>query len=163
MISEYLNYSCFSTTPVDLETLAPSKPWYTLKLFGNWKPSGRISAYQCRRYGFDPWVWSLGWEDSLEKETATYFSVLAWKILWIFLLGYNSWVHKRVGHDLVTKLPPPMKTKVNFFLDKKILRSIYTNFPAEGSKSSWNRFQNPATFLYHILKIFLKIFRIRVM
>ena len=26
------------------------------------------------------WVWSLGWEDPLEKETATNFSILAWKI-----------------------------------------------------------------------------------
>ena len=27
-------------------------------------------------------VRSLGWEDSLEKETATHSSVLAWKIPW---------------------------------------------------------------------------------
>ena len=25
---------------------------------------------------------SLGWEDPLEKETATHFSILAWKIPW---------------------------------------------------------------------------------
>ena len=25
-------------------------------------------------------VWSLGWEDSLEKEMATHSSILAWKI-----------------------------------------------------------------------------------
>ena len=25
-------------------------------------------------------VWSLGWEDSLEKEMATHFSILAWRI-----------------------------------------------------------------------------------
>ena len=25
------------------------------------------------------WVWSLGWEDALEKETATYSSILAWE------------------------------------------------------------------------------------
>ena len=82
MISEYLNYSCFSTTHVDLETSAPSKPWYTLKLFGNWKPSGGISACQCKRCGFDPWVWSLGWKDPLEEEMATYSSILAWRIPW---------------------------------------------------------------------------------
>ena len=28
------------------------------------------------------WVWSLGWEDPLEKETATYSSILAWRIPW---------------------------------------------------------------------------------
>ena len=26
------------------------------------------------------WVWSLGWEDPLEKGKATYSSILAWKI-----------------------------------------------------------------------------------
>ena len=28
-------------------------------------------------------VQSLGWEDSLEKGTATYSSILAWRIPWI--------------------------------------------------------------------------------
>ena len=28
------------------------------------------------------WVRSLGWEDPLEKEMATYSSILAWKIPW---------------------------------------------------------------------------------
>ena len=28
-------------------------------------------------------VQSLGWEDPLEKEMATYFSILTWKIAWI--------------------------------------------------------------------------------
>ena len=26
------------------------------------------------------WVWSLGWEDPLEKEMATHSSVLVWRI-----------------------------------------------------------------------------------
>ena len=30
----------------------------------------------------ETWVLSLGWEDPLEKETATHSSVLAWKIPW---------------------------------------------------------------------------------
>ena len=30
----------------------------------------------------ETWVLSLGWEDSLEKEMATNFSILAWKIPW---------------------------------------------------------------------------------
>ena len=30
----------------------------------------------------DTWVPSLGWEDLLEKEMATYYSILAWKISW---------------------------------------------------------------------------------
>ena len=27
------------------------------------------------------WVWSLGWEDPLEKEMATHSGILAWEIL----------------------------------------------------------------------------------
>ena len=27
-------------------------------------------------------VWSLGWEDPLEKEMATHSSIIAWRILW---------------------------------------------------------------------------------
>ena len=30
----------------------------------------------------ETWVWSLGWEDPLEKGKATQFSILAWKIPW---------------------------------------------------------------------------------
>ena len=30
----------------------------------------------------ETWVRSLGWEDPLEKETATYSSILTWKIPW---------------------------------------------------------------------------------
>ena len=31
----------------------------------------------------ETWVQFLGWEDRLEKETATYSSILAWRIPWI--------------------------------------------------------------------------------
>ena len=31
----------------------------------------------------ETWVWSLGWEDSLEKEMATDSSTLAWRIPWM--------------------------------------------------------------------------------
>jgi len=30
----------------------------------------------------ETWVQSLGWEDPLKKETATYSSILAWRIPW---------------------------------------------------------------------------------
>ena len=30
----------------------------------------------------ETWVWSLDWEDSLEKEMATHSSTLAWRIPW---------------------------------------------------------------------------------
>ena len=48
----------------------------------------------------------LGWEDPLEKEKATHFSILAWKIL----LNRGAWqatVHGilRVVYNLATKPP----------------------------------------------------------
>ena len=51
------------------------------------------------------WVQSLGWEDPLEKEMATHFSILAWDIPWPEEPGglYSPWGRKRVRRDLVTK------------------------------------------------------------
>ena len=33
------------------------------------------------------WVQSLGWEDPLEKRTATHSSILAWRIPWTTVYG----------------------------------------------------------------------------
>ena len=45
-------------------------------------------------------VQSLGGEDPLEKEMATYSSILAWRILWTEEPGgLQSIVLQRVGHD----------------------------------------------------------------
>ena len=50
-------------------------------------------------------VWSLGWEDPLEKETATHSSILAWKIPWTKEPGWLlSMGLQRVGHDWATSL-----------------------------------------------------------
>ena len=45
-------------------------------------------------------VFSLGWEDPLEKEMATHSIVLAWKIPWMEELGgLQSMGSLRVGHE----------------------------------------------------------------
>ena len=36
----------------------------------------------------ETWVRSLGWEDPLEKRTATHFSILTWRIQWTV---YSQW------------------------------------------------------------------------
>ena len=46
----------------------------------------------------ETWVRSLGWEDPLEKGTATYSSILAWRIPWT----RQSMELQRVRHDWVT-------------------------------------------------------------
>ena len=48
----------------------------------------------------ETWVQSLGWEDPLEKEMATYSSTLAWKIPWTEEPGrLQSMGSQRVGHE----------------------------------------------------------------
>ena len=49
----------------------------------------------------DTEVQSLGWEDPLEKGTATHSSILAWRIPWTEEPGgLPSMGSQRVGHDL---------------------------------------------------------------
>ena len=53
----------------------------------------------------ETWVRSLGWEDPLEKEMATHFSTLAWKIPWTEEPGRRQFTGApRVGQGLVTSL-----------------------------------------------------------
>ena len=48
----------------------------------------------------ETWVGSLGWEDPLEEEMATYSSILAWRVPWIEEPGeLQSAGSQRVGHD----------------------------------------------------------------
>ena len=50
-------------------------------------------------------VWSLGWEDPMEKEMATHCITLAWKIPWMEEPGrLQSMGLQRVGHDWATSL-----------------------------------------------------------
>ena len=44
---------------------------------------------------WETWVWSLGWEDPLEKGQATHSSILAWRIPWtVYSMGLQ-----KVGYD----------------------------------------------------------------
>ena len=47
----------------------------------------------------ETWVQSLGWEDSLEKGTATRSRILAWKFQGQNSLAGESMGLQRVGHD----------------------------------------------------------------
>ena len=51
----------------------------------------------------ETWVWSLGWENPLEKGTATHSSILAWRIPWTEETG-RLWSigSQRVRNDWVT-------------------------------------------------------------
>ena len=52
----------------------------------------------------DTQVWSLGWEDPLEKSMATHSSILAWRIPWTEKLGWLQFMRlQRVRHDWENK------------------------------------------------------------
>ena len=54
----------------------------------------------------ETWVWSLGWEDPLNKEMALHSSILAWRIPWTEDPGrLQSMQSQRVRHDWATSLP----------------------------------------------------------
>ena len=50
----------------------------------------------------ETWVWSLGWENPLEKGKATHSSILAWRIPW----NVKSMGSQRVRHDWATFTSP---------------------------------------------------------
>ena len=52
----------------------------------------------------------LGWENLLEEEVATHYSILAWKIPWTEeLVGYSPWCFKRVSHNRATEQQQQIK------------------------------------------------------
>ena len=54
---------------------------------------------------WETWLWSLSWEDPLEKKMATHSSILAWKIAWMEEPGrLQSMGSQRVRHDWATSL-----------------------------------------------------------
>ena len=54
---------------------------------------------------WETWIWSLDWEDPLEKEMATHSSILAQRIPWTEEPGgLQSMGSQRVRHDWVTSL-----------------------------------------------------------
>ena len=60
----------------------------------------------------ETWVWSLGWDDPLEKGKATYSSILAWRIA----RTVYSWGHKESNTNEQLSLFPyntlPGRTKL---------------------------------------------------
>ena len=66
------------------------------------------------------WIWSLGQEDPLEKETATHASILVWKIWWTEEPGgLQSIGLQRVRHDLATK-----QQIFHFTVFEKVIRDL---------------------------------------
>ena len=86
-------------SPPSPPTLSPNK--YTLLKCH--RASLVAQMVKCLPAMLETWVWSLGWEDPLEKEMSTYSSILAWKIPWMEEPGrlQSTWL-QRVGHNWST-------------------------------------------------------------
>jgi len=66
----------------------------------SYRTSQVAQMVKCLPAMWETWVLSLGREDPLEKEMATYSSTLAWKILWTEEPSrLQSMGSQRVGHD----------------------------------------------------------------
>ena len=75
---------------------------------------------------WDTHVWSLGWEDPLEKRMGPHCSILAWRIPWIEELhGLQSMRLQRVEHD--------WELTLSFFHIFLVLFSLW-NFGASAKK-----------------------------
>ena len=71
-------------------------------------------------------VWSLSWEDPLEKEMATHSGILAWKISWTEKPGgLQSMGLQRVGHDWATNTNALF---INYLIN---LKSVHTGSTVE--------------------------------
>ena len=65
----------------------------------------------------ETWVWSLGWEDPLEKGMATHSSILAWRI---------SWAEESEGHGVTKSWTQPSDFYIIYILWQNILLKIIT-------------------------------------
>ena len=81
---------------------------------------------------WETWVWSLGWEDPLEKEMATHSSILAWRIPWTEDLGgLQSMGSHKVGHgwsDLATAAAADCCVAIPFSRDQTQVSHIAGGF-----------------------------------
>ena len=106
---------------------------------------------------WETWVWSLGWEDPLEKGKAIVSSILAWKIPWTV----QSMGSQRVGHDWATFT----HSLWIYFLDNLcvgcilslFLSSFHTFLPPTILSFSFFSFLNVSN--YRKLSIFVSMFQ----
>ena len=93
---------------------------------------------------WETWVWSLGGEDSLEKEMATLSSILAWKIPWTEECGgLQSMVSRNVGHDWAISVLP-MAQNINI-----------ANNPTQTLLTPSSLPSAFMVLVYHFLKVFI--------
>ena len=87
-----------------------------------WRFSGKESACQCRRHGFDLWVRKI----RRRKWQSTPVFLPGKSHGQRSLAGYSPWGHKRIRHDLVTKQHTHTHTHTCLCAPIHILKCIET-------------------------------------
>ena len=91
---------------------------------GEWKSCPQVPLYLCKLTQmvknlpamWETQVWSLGWEEPLEKEMTTHCSILARRIPWTEELGrLQSMGLQRVGHDWATNTHTHTHTHIRVY------------------------------------------------
>ena len=94
-------------------------------------------------------VWSLGWEDALEKGLAAHSSILAWRIPWTEEPGRLRPIieSQRVRHDLATEHTHACRKFNLICSDRKIVvalfaRAVLTKYHRLGGLNNTNSFSH---------------------
>ena len=99
-------------------------------------------------------VWSLGWEDPLEKEIATHSSIFAWRIPWTEELGYSPCDHKDL--DMTVQLTGEQKRRMHFkLLQNKLALSSTCRFTDLSTLSCPNLVAHSISFTWNSLLLLL--------
>ena len=98
---------------------------------------------------WETWVWSLGWEDPLEKGKSTHSSILAWRIPWTvvaFTFNFQEWIVSVCSCSNKMNTPSVYRCPDSPFVSnayKKLLCSLF--LPCTRYKSylwSWGKYGN---------------------
>ena len=101
----YLTISCSAALVFCRQCFPASGSFPVSQLFTSGEDFPVAQMVKCLSTMRETWVRSLGWEGLLEKEMATHFSILAWKIPWMEEPGrLQSMRLQRVGHCWATSL-----------------------------------------------------------
>ena len=103
--------------------------------YGIWEARASLVAQMVKNLPAiqDTQVWSLSWEDPLEKEMATHSSILSWRIPWTEEPGgLQSWGLQRGGHNCMTNTwelrggnsPPSCSQQINWKINQLWTGSI---------------------------------------
>ena len=77
------------------------------------------------------WVWSLGWEDLLEKGMAAHSSILAWRTPWTEEPGRLQPIgSQKVGHDGVTNTYFPPSCLLSIYIPQNTVRGFPFSTPS---------------------------------